>query len=223
MAHRDEMAELEAIHRELVDRMAGRLTPVHRLWPPALRFACWMLLEACVLVALIYHYHRPDIALRLRDPWYVLGLASFAGAGSLAASLALRRAVPGEEIGALELPLLAILILTGSLLLLHDPVNPQVQLAKFIHSGLICVKWMSLYAAVPWIALLWAARRGAAPARRAEGALVGAAAFMFAFALMRIDCPSDERLHLLIWHLMPALLGIAISAGLGALVLRRRS
>jgi hypothetical protein len=222
MAQTFQSANFERFHRELVDRMVLQLTPVRRLWPPAARMACWILLESGVLLVLIYHFHRPDIAQRLHDPWYLLGLASFAGAGSLAASLALRLAVPGRESSTLEILLLPAFVLAGSLLLLHDPADPHVPLAKFIGSGLICVKWMSIYAAVPWTALLWAARRGAPRSRRAEGALVGAAAFMFTFALMRIDCPSDEPIHLLTWHLLPALIGIALSAGLGTLLLRRR-
>jgi hypothetical protein len=223
MAQTSQRAGLESLHRELVNRMVHELTPVRRLWPPALRLACWIMLETGVLLVLIYHFHRPDIAQRLRDPWYLVGLASFAGAGTLAASLALRRVVPGQETTSVEILLIPALVSLGAMLLLHDPADPQVPLGKFISSGLFCVKWMSIYVAVPWIALLWAARRGAPTARRAEGALVGAAAFSFAFALMRIDCPSDEPLHLLTWHLMPVLIGIALSAGLGALVLRRRA
>ena len=222
MAQTGQSADLEPFHRELVDRIVLQLTPVRRLWPPAVRLACWILLQAGVLLVLIYHYHRPDIAQKLHDPWYLLGLASFAGAGSLAASLALRLAIPGQETSTLEILLLPAFVLAGALLLLHDPADPHVQLAKFISSGLFCVKWMSIYATAPWIALLWAAKRGAPTARRAEGALVGAAAFMFTFALMRIDCPSDEALHLLTWHLLPALIGVALSAGLGTLLLRRR-
>jgi len=222
MAKTSQRADFESFHRDLVDRMVRELTPVRRLWPPALRLACWILLETGVLLVLIYHFHRSDIAQRLRDPWYLLGLASFAGAGTLAAWLALRRAVPGEDARTLEMLLLPALVMAGALLLLHDPADPHVPLARFISSGLICVKWMSIYAVVPWIALLWAARRGAPASRRTEGALVGAAAFMFTFALMRIDCPSDDGLHLLTWHLLPALLAIGLSAGLGALVLRRR-
>jgi hypothetical protein len=223
MAQMSHSRDIERFHRELVNRIVLQLTPVRRLWPPAARLACWILLETGVLLALIYHFHRPDIAQRLRDPWYLLGLASFAGAGTLAASLALRLAVPGRKSGTLEILLLPAFALTGTLLLFHDPADQQIPLAKFISSGLICVKWMSVYAAVPWIALLWAARRGAAAARGTEGALVGAAAFMFTFALMRIDCPSNEPMHLLTWHLLPALIGIAFSAGLGTLLLRRRS
>ena len=54
------------------------------------------------------------------------------------------------------------------------------------------------------------------------GLAIGAAAALFSFALMRLKCPNDERLHLLTWHLMPALLIVVLSTLAGALWLRFR-
>jgi LPXTG-motif cell wall-anchored protein len=39
---------------------------------------------------------------------------------------------------------------------------------------------------------------------------------------MRVRCPLDEGLHLLVWHLIPALAGIALAAFLGSLLFKRR-
>jgi hypothetical protein len=55
-----------------------------------------------------------------------------------------------------------------------------------------------------------------------SGLLVGAGALLFSFAVMRISCPIDEPLHLLTWHLLPALLVIALSTAAGAICLRFR-
>ena len=221
--HRRSSVDHESLHRGLVDRLVLELTPVRRLWPPGVRLTLWMLLEAGVLLLLMHHFYRPDLAQRLRDPWYLLGVAGFAGCGAIAAAFALRAAIPGRETGKIELLLLVSLLVGSVLLLFHNPTDEHVQLDKFIRSGVLCVKWMSIYAVVPWVALLWATSRGAPMSPTAGGALAGAAAFLFSFALMRIDCPSDERLHLLTWHLLPALIGIALSAGLGMLLLRRAS
>jgi hypothetical protein len=54
------------------------------------------------------------------------------------------------------------------------------------------------------------------------GALVGAGAMPFSFALMRIKCPIDEPAHLLVWHLLPALMLIATPALAGSIWLHFR-
>jgi hypothetical protein len=43
---------------------------------------------------------------------------------------------------------------------------------------------------------------------------------LFSFAVMRIDCPLDEPLHLITWHLMPVVLITLLSAIAGAFWLR---
>jgi len=40
-------------------------------------------------------------------------------------------------------------------------------------------------------------------------------------AMMRVACPVDEPTHVILWHDMPALLGIIASVGLGYFGLRR--
>ncbi len=39
--------------------------------------------------------------------------------------------------------------------------------------------------------------------------------------LMRVDCPLDERLHLLVWHALPVAGGTLLSALIGLGWLRR--
>ena len=63
--------------------------------------------------------------------------------------------------------------------------------------------------------------RGAS--RRWDRRSAGAAAFLFSFALMRVNCPIDEGLHLFMWHLLPPLIGVVLSAGAGFLLFRKRS
>ncbi len=58
--------------------------------------------------------------------------------------------------------------------------------------------------------------------RRLEERSLPPAAFLISFALVRVDCPIDDGLHLIIWHFIPALGGIVLSACVGIILLRRR-
>ncbi len=216
-------ADHAARHRALVERMVAELRPVRRLWPLSLRLALWIALEACLLLFAIHHSKRTDLAQQVGDSWYLLSVGSAAAAGIVGAALALRSAIPGREPRASELTLLLMLTVASVLALLHYPINAAVPMGTFIATGVGCAIAIASLASLPLLALLWAMRRGAPLERGIDGALAGAGAFLFAFALMRLRCPIDEGLHLFVWHFLPAVIGVAISAGAGFLLFRRRA
>jgi hypothetical protein len=211
----------EARHRALVERMVAQLRPVRRLWPVWARLALWISLEVAALLLVISHGNRANLAESLQNPWYVLTVAAFAAAGGIAAGFALRAAIPGREPRTMEKVLLLGVCVGAILLLFREPVNSDIALANFVRIGLPCVGGVATFAFLPWCALMWAVGRGAPMAPMANGALAGAGAFLFSFALMRMNCPIDEQLHLVVWHLLPALAGVAISACIGIVLLRR--
>ena len=211
-----------SMHQVMVEKIVAELRPVRRLWPVGVRLGLWLVLEVGVLFLLITHGYRPDLAQQLRNPWYIFGVGGFAAAGALAGAFALRTAIPGRELRKVEFFLLLFLTAVSALLLLRQPVNEHLELSSFIHTGVPCAIGVGLFAVIPWFALFWAARRAAPPAAAAEGALTGAAALLFSFALMRVDCPVDDGLHLIIWHFIPALGGILLSSYVGGMLLRRR-
>jgi hypothetical protein len=77
-------------------------------------------------------------------------------------------------------------------------------------------------AVVPWIALWWVVKPAAPSNRVAAGAMVGAAAMLFSFAIMRLDCSLDGPIALVRWHLEPVLVVTIVSVLAGARGLRRR-
>jgi hypothetical protein len=82
-----------------------------------------------------------------------------------------------------------------------------------VSAGIRCMCASLLFATLPWLTLFWAVRRGAVFARLKAGALVAGAALLFTFAIQRGGCPLDDRLHLLVWHLVvPGAILIAISS-----------
>lgn len=215
-------ADHEARHRALVERMVADLRPVRRLWPIGLRLALWIALEAGVLLFAIYHSRRTDLGRQLSNLWFLLCVGGFAAAGVVGAALALRSAIPGRAPGRREVGFLLVLTVGSALLLLHEPINANVPIATFVGTGLPCVFGIATLALLPLLALLWAVKRGAPLEGGFGGALAGAGAFLFSFALMRARCPIDEGLHLFMWHFLPTLIGIAASAGAGFLWSRKR-
>ena len=213
-------ASHESLHRALVERMAAELRPVRRLWPVSIRLALWIALEGAVLLLLIRHA-RADLAEQLRNPWFLLCISGFGVTGAASAAFALRAAIPGREPGGKQLVLLVCLAIFSAVPLLLVPVDASQPLGSFVERGLPCLVGIAMFALLPWLALLWAVRRAAPMRGGLEGSLIGAAAFLFSFGLLRIRCPIEEEMHLLVWHLLPALAGIGLSAWVGVALLKR--
>jgi hypothetical protein len=209
----------EQRHRELIDRLARELKPVRPLWPVSARLALWLAVEA-LFVLLVVEKTTNDFMPKLANPIYLLEVGFFAIAGVVSAALALRAAIPGRGVRKSEIALAAGLVVAGILLLMSQPLHTGLPLNEFIGAGIRCACNTGIIALVPWLALWWAVRRGAPMNGVAEGTLVGTGALLFSFALMRIGCPIDDELHLLTWHLVPALLLIGLSTIAGAMWLR---
>lgn len=211
----------EEHHRALVERLAANLRPVRRLWPVPVRLGLWLVLEVALLAWVAGHTHN-DFMSKLAGPRYLLEVALFAGSAILAALSAFRSAIPGRPVRIGEMAIAVLLLAAGTALLMTQPMHTAYPLRQFIDVGRICAIETCLLAAVPWIGLWWAVRRGAPMRTWTTGLAIGAAAALFSFALMRLKCPNDERLHLLTWHLMPAILIVLLSTLAGALWLRLR-
>jgi hypothetical protein len=97
------------------------------------------------------------------------------------------------------------------LLVSHEPSAREVRMGSFLFAGIRCVGCTAVLAAIPWRALFWALRRGKLLLTDKAGALIGAAAFSFAFAATRLGRPIDDSLHLLLF-LVPAFEGDQVTS-----------
>ena len=130
------------------------------------------------------------------------------------ALLALLAAVPGRE-PERALPIGASVAMVAAIATLHAsaPASPLGSAA--VLEGWPCAARTLAVAAVPWVILLLAVRRGATIVPARAGLLAGAATLLVAAAVIRVVCPSDERWHLLVFHLGPVVLGIMASLAMG--------
>jgi hypothetical protein len=208
-------------HRDLVERLATELKPVRPLWSVRARLGLWLLLEALVFAWVLTHTSN-HFWRKLHAPAYSLEVVLFAAAAIFSARLALRAAIPGRRLRQGEIALSAGLMLAGTALLMGQPMRTVYPLSQFIQVGTRCADHTFMFGVPPGVALWWAVRRGAPMRGSLTGLLIGGAAMLSSFAVMRLGCPIDERLHLITWHLMPVLAVAALSALAGTAWLRFR-
>jgi len=210
--------------RALVQRLLDEAAPVRRLRTPVARLGLWLIVVATVAGAVMglgLIGVRPDLRVRLRDPVYLLEMTALAVAAMSMAAGAFQEAVPGYEV---RWPLRRIALGLGLVpagLWLLQPVHGELAVTQFIATGIGCAWRTVALATLPSCALLIGIRRGAPLAPGRAGALAGGAAFLTAALLMRIDCPLDERLHLLVWHALPVAGGAGLAGVIGFVWLRR--
>ena len=161
----------EERHRTLVERLAADLKPVRRLWPVRVRLGLWLVVQAALLAWVASHTPN-DFMRKLEAPRYLLEVALFAGAAILAAIIALRSAIPGRPVRTSELVITLVLLMAGTGLVMTQPLRTGYPLSEFIRVGRFCAMQTCVLAAMPWIALWWAVKRGAPMRAGAAGLAV---------------------------------------------------
>jgi hypothetical protein len=209
-------------HRALVRRLAAELKPTRSMWPVSIRLALWMALEIGILMWVMTGSGRNVIG-RLKEPAYAMEALFFGFAAVILAALALRSAIPGRFLSTLEATIAGLLVLAGTLLITASvPMDTARSVAEFVRVGLQCALRIGLYSALPLAALWWMIVRGASMQGGLSGLLTGGSAVFFAMTILRLECPNNEPLHILIWHLLPALLLAMLSALAGSRWLKFR-
>jgi len=101
---------------DLIESLVANAAPVRRLRPPVARAAGWLLFAALMLALLaVSHDVRPDLALRLRQPEFVIGVAASLATGVLAAIASFLLSIPDRSRAWLLLPLPALFVWVSTL------------------------------------------------------------------------------------------------------------
>ena len=96
---------------ELIDTLVDCATPVRRLRPPLVRAALWLLFAMLVLLLIaVGHGVRPDLAERLRQPVFVVGMVGALATGVLAAIASFKVSLPDSSRSWLLLPVPALIL-----------------------------------------------------------------------------------------------------------------
>jgi hypothetical protein len=206
---------------ELIDSLVTDARPVRRLWRPGVRLGVWLAVVALVAVVVATGYLRADLASRLQSASFLLEAAAMLLAGSLLGLEALGAAVPGRRPAPFAVGVIVAAVALAAVLELRQPIDWGWTPDVFIQLGLLCLWRTAALVVLPWAWLLVALRRGAPLASGRAAALAGAAAWGLTFVIMRFCCQIDELLHLTVFHVLPVLVGTALSTALGLWLLPR--
>ncbi|MDH6149461.1 MULTISPECIES: NrsF family protein [Paraburkholderia] len=206
---------------ELIDVLVADATPVRRLRPPAARAACWLLFAGMVIVLVgIAHGVRADLAFKLHQPLFAIGVAAALTTGVLAALGAFIASVPGLSRRWLLLPVPASFVwvatigygcLTSWVSIGPDGMSLGETARCFATLVLVSVP-LSL---VMLIMLRYIARLSPGPVTMAGSLAVAA---MTAVALSMLH-PLDATAMILLWNLGVAALFLSVSGRYGQRIL----
>ena len=205
---------------DLIDALAANLAPVRRLRPPVTRAACWLLLAALVLALLaVSQGIRPDLAQRLREPTFILGMSGALLTGVLAAVAAFMLSLPDRSRFCLLLPAPALVLWLSTIG--YQCLTNWVSLEpNGIHLGETTQCFATLVlTSLPLSLAMLVMLRYAAPLRPIAVTLTGslAVAAISATALSLFH-ELDATVMILMWNLGTAALFVGLGGALGGKV-----
>ena len=201
---------------DLIESLVANAAPVRRLRPPVARAVGWLLFAALMLALLaISHEVRPDLALRLRQPEFVIGIAASLATGVLAAIASFIASIPDRSRRWLLLPLPALVLWVSTIgygcLVNWVSLSPSLPLGN--EAG--CFALLVLTGVPLSLAMLIMLRHAAllAPTRVAiSGSLAVAAVTATALSIFH---EHDASAIILIWNFGTAVLLVALGGAFG--------
>ena len=172
----------------LIDRFIRDFRPVKRLWPVSIRLLLWVLLEAAILAVDLWLSGFYGSVAALHFYKYGIGALWLILVSIAAAWMALTNSIPGRKNTTAEMLLLSLGIAVA-VSIVHIDVSTQVPppFGDFL-STLGC---QLIFAALPWLALFWAARRAAPLRPWLIGSAIGVAASCFAIVAELLKGPAN--------------------------------
>ncbi len=211
-------------HSELISRLAAEgAKPA--MSPPGRRVMAWLGVIVVYLAGLsAFKGMRPDLPEKLDNPFFWVEILLLLGTAISAALAAGWLALPdvGGRPRIRFVPLLFLVPLGGYVL--FQQLMPELTGAKFIeefgHTSWHCIWHLALFSIPPGILLFWLVKKGAPTKVQWAGGMVTLSVAALGYLVMRFVEPTDDALHLLVWHTIPLAAFCGLGICLGRLRLR---
>ena len=202
---------------DLIDSLVANAAAVRRLAPPVARAAGWLLFAALMLALLaVSHDVRPDLALRMRQPEFVIGITASLATAVLAAIASFIVSIPDRSRSWLLLPVPAVLVWVSTIgygcLISWVSLQPG-GLPLGDEAG--CFALLVLTGVPLSLAMLIMLRHAAPLAPTRVGIAGGLAVAAVTATALSIFHNHDASAIILIWNLGTAVLLVALGGALG--------
>lgn len=197
---------------DLIESLVADARPVRRLRPPLVRALGWLLLASLTLALVaVAHGVRPDLAAKMQQPVFVVGVVASLVTGVLAAIAAFVASVPGRARCWLLLPAPAFAVwvstigygcLTNWVSVQPGGISPG-ETAR-------CFATLALVGAPLSFAMLVKLRHAALLAPRAVAITASLAVAGITAAALSLFHPLDATAMILVWNLGIAVLLMAV-------------
>jgi hypothetical protein len=191
--------EHEIDFEALIDRSIKDFQPAKRLWPVATRLGCWILLGAAILGLTVWIRGWESVSGLAQHSRQLFATGLFLSASIVTAYLGLSSAIPGRRVTWPQL-VLAITLIGAGFIISFDSAS-GIRSGEFGGAGVTTTLQMIGLAALPWLSLFWAVRRGVPLQPEKTGLAIGLAAFCFALVARVLMFPPDEASNLVLYLL----------------------
>ncbi len=208
----------------LISKLSGE-GPRKPLAAPAIRILPWLgVALAYLLIASVMKGFRYDLDDKLVNPFFWTEIALLAATGISAAFAAAYLSEPDVhgKPNMRFLPLFFFIPLTAYIV--FQQWMPEFTGANLMHAinhaAWHCAGFIFVFSVPPGVLLFWMMRKAATVRVYWAAGMATLSVTSFAYLVMRFVEPTDDAMHLLLWHALPALLVALTGIALGRLALR---
>ncbi len=208
---------------DLIESLAADARPVRAIRPPLVRTAGWLALAAAILLLLVVeHGLRPDLAEQLRKPSFLAGCMASAATGVLAAVGCLLGSLPDRSCRWLLLPLPTLLVWVSTIGYgcLTNWVSMDVGALR-MGEAVRCFATVLAVSVPLSIAMFAMLRHAARLSPRLVTMTAGLAVAAMTSTALSLLHQIDATVMILAWNLGAAALLVALEGALGRSVLSR--
>lgn len=205
----------------MIEKLANQVEPVRPMCP--IQRCCLGLVVAVVYIGIVLVALgvRGDISQKLAMPLFTVEMLVALAAGLMAALAAHWLSLPDvrQQHWMIWVPVIPFSLLI--FLMIYTTLFQPVKLLEQPHV-INCATDMLITVSVPAIFLLVLLKLAASTHHRLSALMAIVSVAGFGYLVMRLICPNDDTMHLVLWHYFPSFGLVVVGVILGSYVLKWR-
>lgn len=205
---------------ELIHNLSAQLKPLQTV-----KFTAWDFMKVltaglfCVLASVFILGLRTDLSEKMLSPRFILEGIGLAALAVLSILAAFRLSIPSER----QRHMFRIPLAVFSLILLSSVYSFFVYAHPLLYfgHGFACVSKIGAVSILPAAILFYFVRKAAVLKRKAVGVVILLSGAAFGLLGVHLTCSDSTALHIVLWHVVPAIALMGLGAFLAHVLLKK--